>query len=422
MAVFASAEVATLFADRAFRQIWLVGALSGIARWLEMLAVGVFVFDVTGSPFLVAFMLFLRMLPMAILGAMIGVMAERIPLRSVLLFGLAVMFLTSAVLAVLAWADRIEVWHLGFGAVLSGTFWVTDQPVRRNMLGIIGGPARAAQAMSLDAATGSITRALGPAIGGLLLAVLGLEGALGLSVLLYGICLFIMFGLTVLEPAARDRVVSLWRDIREGIAFVRRDRAIVGALVVTIVFNVWAFPYTAMIPVIGREDLALGSFAVGLLMSAEGAGAFLGAMIVALTARPARYRHIYYFGTAVCLSMILVFSLSAVPGISGIAILIAGIGAGCFSSMQSTIIFLSAPRQVRSRLLGLLSVCIGTAPIGFLHIGWMADVFGAPMATAATAAEGLAVLILLALFLPVLRPMEVPQPEDGASGSSVKHG
>ncbi len=410
MAGLASSDIGVLLRNPAFRRIWLVGAATGVARWLELLAVGVYTFDVTGSPFQVALMVFLRMLPLALLGAVIGAMIDRIGHQRVLGLGLGLLVAISTALAVLAAAGQVEIWHLALGAFLGGIVWSTDITARRGVLGLIAGTARAGPAMALDAATGNITRALGPAIGGVLLATIGLEGAFGLSVLLYGFSLAVLLGAELPRLEITARAQSLWRDIAEGLDFARRDRAILGTLAVTVVFNVWAFPYTSMIPVIGRDHLDLGASAVGLLMSAEGAGAFLGAMTVAFAARPGRYRHIYFIGTVVCLAMIAGFALSSNSIVSAMIVMIAGCGAGCFSSMQSTIVFLSAPPEARSRLLGLLAVCIGTGPIGFMHIGWLAERLGAPLATMISGLEGLVALLVVALVFPVLKADFSPAP------------
>ena len=115
------------------------------------------------------------------------------------------------------------------------------------------------------------------------------------------------------------------------------------------------------------------------------------------------YHRIYFFGTVFCITMVLVFALTSAPWLAAIAVFLAGFGAGCFSVMQSTIILLAADPDSRSRLMGVLSVCIGTGPIGFLHLGWMADTFTAPTATAVMAAEGLVVLTLLWFKSPAVR-------------------
>ena len=96
----------TLLRERRYLTVWLAGALVNINLWLEMLVIGVFVFDVTDSPFQVALMLCLRMLPLALLGALVGALAERFAKARMLLVGMGLMVVTSLVLGFLVTAER----------------------------------------------------------------------------------------------------------------------------------------------------------------------------------------------------------------------------------------------------------------------------------------------------------------------------
>jgi hypothetical protein len=92
--------------------------------------------------------------------------------------------------------------------------------------------------------------------------------------------------------------------------------------------------------------------------------------------------------------MLIVFALVPVPAIAGSALLFTGLGGAAFSIMQATLVYLSAPPEMRSRVLGVLSVCIGVGPVGFLALGWLADGIGAPWATAAAGFTGLLAMLL----------------------------
>jgi hypothetical protein len=87
-----------------------------------------------------------------------------------------------------------------------------------------------------------------------------------------------------------------------------------------------------------------------------------------------------------------VFAVVTVPAIAGAALLLTGLGGAGFSTMQATLVYLAAPPEMRSRILGVLSVCIGTGSIGFVWLGWLADVIGAHNATAVTGVMGLLAL------------------------------
>ena len=382
----------------AFLRIWTIGGLIGIARWLEMLAIGIYIFDVTQSPLQVTLFTMLRMLPLALFGMFAGTIADRFSHRLVLALGLAGMTATTLVLGALALGGNLALWHIAVGAVLAGIFWSTDYPTRRNMLGVSAGRERIAAAVGLDAAANTATKAIGPAAGGALLALLGMKGVYFLGAALYGLSACLLIGVAV--AGTGRAAASFWRGIGQAIAMVRRDRPLMSALAITIIFNVWGFPYTAMIAVIGRDDLALGPTDVGLLICAEGIGGLIATLTIAFLARPWMHRRIYVYGLALCLTMMIAFAAVADPILAGIAVLIAGIGAGCFASMQSTIILLSAPPEQRGQILGLLVVCIGSGPVGFLHLGLLAHWLGAAEAVMVIAVEGMIALAIAWLIWP----------------------
>ena len=393
-----------LLAEEDFRRVWLSGAAVGTIRWIEMLATAVYVFQHTRSAFAVALLTLLRMLPMPLLGAFVGALGERYSRRSVLLLVLWGAVIASIVQGGLAWSGRLEVWHLHLGALINGLFWVVDLPLRRTMLGEIAGPGRTAAAMGLDTATSNATRLLGPGVGGLLLELIGIQGAFLLGTALYLLAIRQMHGLRVAESIDRSGGVRVIERIAEGLRIVREDRGIVGTFFVTIVFNVFAWSMTAMVPVIGEHQLGLSAFPIGLLMSADGLGALAGALWVSAAARPPRFRGIYLGGVALYLVASILFALSPWPAVSGLAQIIVGLGGAGFATMQSTIVFLSAPPAARPRVMGLLSVCIGSAVVGFLQVGLVADRFGAAAAILASAAAGLAALGFAGWWWPEIRP------------------
>ena len=143
-----------------------------------------------------------------------------------------------------------------------------------------------------------------------------------------------------------------------------------------------------MVPVIGKDVLGLGPVEVGLLVGAEGAGAFVGAMFIVVFARTSWFLRIYLYGTTLGLTMILLFGLSDTTLLSSMAMPIVGLGGAGFGSMQSAIIFSAAPPHLRARLMGVLVVCIGVSPVGYLQLGLLADWLGASAAVTIVAVEG----------------------------------
>ena len=139
-------------------------------RWVEFLVVAVFTYQVTGSAFIVTMMTLLRLLPMALFGAFMGAWADRLDRRLAMLGVLVATLLSSAAIAALAFAGRLEVWHLAVSCFINGTAWASDNALRRILIGDVVGADRMATAMALDIGANNASRMIGPAIGGVLLA------------------------------------------------------------------------------------------------------------------------------------------------------------------------------------------------------------------------------------------------------------
>lgn len=377
-----------------FRRLWVVGLMVFVVRWLELLAVGIFTYQATSSAFLVAMMTMLRLLPMGLFGAVLGAVAERLERRSALIFVVLAMMATSAAVAVLASLGRLEVWHLAVAGLVNGLGWATDNPIRRMMIGDAVGAGRMGPAMSLDVGTNNASRMLGPTVGGLMLAHFGIAGVFWLGVALYALALVAAVRIRLRSRTGPTDTAPVLQRVREGFAWVRGDRRLTGVLMVTVIYNVFGWPATSMVPVLGKDVLLLGPEGVGLLAALDGVGAFAGALAIATLGRPEWYGRVYVSGTAIFLVMIIAFAVSPLVAPAGAALLLLGLGGAGFSVMQATLVYLYAPVEMRARLLGLLSVCIGVGPVGFFYLGLLAEILGAQAATVALAAQGLVALLL----------------------------
>lgn len=406
-----------VLASADFRRLWLVGFMISAVRWLEMLAIGVFVYQQTGSAFAVALMTLLRMLPMALFGALIGAAAERIERRAALVAVVLAMLAVALALAVLAHAGILAVWHIAVASFCNGIAWAADNPVRRVMIGEAVGPDRMGAAMSVDVGANNASRMLGPMLGGFLLAVSGIAGAFTVSVLCYAVALVAALRVRRRTAHPAGASGSVLARMLEGFVLVRRDPRLVGILVVTVIYNVFGWPFTAMIPVIGQDNLRLGASGIGILASMDGIGAFAGAIALALYAKPAHYARLYVGGVATYLVLLMVFALAPNVPLAGSALLLTGVANAAFSIMQATLIYLAAPAEMRSRMYGVLSVCIGTGPIGFFGLGVLADAVGAAAATALSGAAG---LLALAATWQWWRRMDAPRRPQAGTGVPKK--
>jgi MFS family permease len=404
-AIARPAPRAWLIAEPDFWRLWLVGLLVFAVRWLEMLAVAVFAYQRTGSPFIVAALTMLRMLPMALFGAVIGAVVERIERRTALILVVLSLAMTSLTLALLAFAGALSIWQLALAAFLNGIAWTADNPVRRTMIGEVVGPERMSAAMSVDVGSNNASQIFGPTVGGVLLATSGIGGAFTVSVLCYLVAVAAALRVRHRNTTGSSGAQSVLARIIEGLALVRHDRRLVAVLTITVIYNMFAWPASSMVPVIGHDNLRLGAAGIGVLASMGGVGAFCGAVAIALLARPPLFSRIYLGGVFSYLALVPVFALVPYAAAAGSVLLLTGLANACFSIMQATLVYLSAPPEMRSRVFGVLSVCIGVGMVGFILIGLLAGLIGAPWATAATGAEGILALLLTRRWW---RPLAVP--------------
>ena len=354
--------------------------------------ISVYVLEATGSAFWVSAMLMLRMLPMGLFGMVGGVVAERVDRRRLLIGALLLSASISVTVAWLAATGQLQVWHAGTCAFIAGAVWMLDFPARRTLLGEVVGTSRVGSAMSLDIVAGSGTRALGPVVGGALYAAIGIGGAFAVSASLFVLAASGLVFLRTRDTKAAGESRGLLRQLSAGVEVLRGNQKMLGILAVTIVFNVWGFPFVSLVPVFGREILDLNAFQIGLLASAEGAGALVGAVVLAWVAKDRHFSLFYVGGVVVYLALVVAFAQSVTASLSAVLLLSIGLASAAFAAMQSALVLLNAPEDSRRQMMGLLSVCIGTGPIGFIHLGLLADWLGAPMACTIVAVEGLVAL------------------------------
>jgi MFS family permease len=371
-------------------------------RWLEVLAVGVYALEQTGSAFIVAAMLFARTLPMALLGAFMGALADRVERRRLFAFGMAVLTLTAGVLSALAMSGALTLWHVALGAMVNGVMWTMEHPVRRALIGDLVGPEGLGTAISLDSATFNGTRMAGPLAGGTVYALLGLPGAYAVGLAAYGFALWLVLGVAPAAQRPAPAGEGFLRSLVEGLRYVRGQGLLAGVMAVTVVANLFGFSYAAMVPVLGEGVLSLDAPGIGLLVSMEGLGASLGAVALAFVIRPGGYARVFTLGGGLFLVMVLVFARASTLPVAMTALFLAGVGLAGFGAMQSTILLTASDPGLRSRVMGVLVVCIGAGPPGVLLVGFLAERLGVATALTLTSCAGITALLVLVVLRPGL--------------------
>lgn len=388
-----------LLASGDFVRLWLAGGFTNAMRWLELLAAGLFAYEVTGSGLAAAAVAAARQLPQLLFGAVAGAVAESVNRKHVFLAALLVPASISAILATLAASGQLALWHIVVGGFISGTMWSTEMPTRRRMVGEAAGPARIVPAIALDSMTGAATRMIGPLLGGVTFELLGMAGAYGISSAVQFICGGAILGFAYTQetrPLALGRIAT---DIAAGLRFARTNALILLVYALTIVVNAFAFCYSGLVAPIGSGEFKVSPTLVGVLAAAEPIGALTGGMLLASGLVRLDRRMTFVGGSSLFFVALLAMAISPSYWLAVAVLIIGGLGTAGFSNMQSTLMLTEAPPEMRSRLMGIVTVCIGTGPLGVLLAGVLADASSPRDAVLIMALVGLALTIALAARL-----------------------
>ena len=375
--------------------------MTGTMMWLEMLVIALLALELTDSPFLVSFTFFLRFIPM-LFGYGMGVVSERMNRKYLMIAGLALQAAVSAVIASLIITGSLEYWHLAAGSFLIGAVMAGEFPIRRTMIAEVVDRRSIGRAISLEQTSNSLFRMLGPFIGGVFLATIGAQGGFLLGVALYSIGAIIALSMKY-RPEALQQIQSARFQVVEGVRYISRSQLLVGTLAVTLVLNVFAFPYMSQQPIVARLELGVSDVLIGVMQSVEGAGAFLGAALIAIFARPRHYTNIYMWGSLLFLVAIVAFSRSNTYWLTLVILFFGGAGMSGFATMQSAImIYVSSP-AMRGRALGAVAVFIGIGPFGQLGIGLLASILDPATAVLIVASIGIAAMVSVFFVFPIMR-------------------
>ena len=412
------APVFSVLRDPQFRAIWYVGTLRELSRRMELLVLSWLILQATQSPFQLGLVLVFNNLPRPALSFFTGFIADRFNRWRILMASQIINTLTAAILLALIAADAIQAWHVYAAVFLQGATKSLEDPSRRTGILDIVGERRLVNALSLDTISNTAGKMVGPLLGGIMIDTSGplvagwLEGvsvetgafvgATGLILLIHLADLVLMTRVRIPNKARSATFEPVWRSLGNGVRYALATPLLWGMLYVTIIMNALAFPLQQFIPDIGANNLGVGATLVGLLVAAEGIGQLTGAGAMALTRDLQRHGLVFLIGSTAVLIMGILFVWSPWYMMAFAILILGGVGQSGFGTMQSTITMLSAPPEMRGRMVGLMSVCIGIGtPLGALAIGLMAESFGTPLAITVNALIGLGLLLPSLIFTPL---------------------
>jgi len=399
--------------DRDFRAIWYVGGLHEISRRMELFVLSWFILQTTNSPFQLGLVMVFNNVPRLLFSLFFGMVTDRFSRRRILAVAQSINTIVAVVIFWLIVNDSLASWHVFSAAFMQGLSRSLDDPARRTAMLDIVGEGRIVNALSLDQISNTVGKMSGPILAGVLLATYDFAGAYVLVMTVHLATLGMLFRVRI---PSFQRVASqtepAWRSIAAGLKHAAKNRLLLGMLFITIIMNAMAFPLQQFIPAIGRDNLQVGVVLIGLLGAAEGVGQLIGAGVMSTTRNIMHHGRIFVIGSSTVLLMALLFVWSPWYALSFLLLTASGVGQSGFATMQSSITMLSAPREMRGQMVGLMSVCIGLGWfLGPLEIGGIAALFSTQWAISVNALVGLLLLLPAVIFTPLVRnPAGQPEP------------
>ena len=390
---------------RAFRYMWQGQIGASASQWMEQLARPFLILELTDSAFLVGLIAATRMVPMLLVGLWAGVLADRMNKKRILQACQAVTFACHGVTAILLFTGLIEPWMVFVGTFATGSAQAFNQPARSSLIPRLVPRYCMANALALNSAAFGSMRVGGPAIGGLVLAVSGFEYLYGLQTLLYVWVIWTTSQIVVDASETRRNRPSMFAELKEGFGVLHTDRTILYIMILAVSLFVFAMPFQAVfIPLIAADSLGMSKSEAGILISVVGAGALLGALVIATIGDSVRNRGLLMIGMIVVLSLSLfLFArggslFTAVP-----ALLIAGAMQTSFNSLNNAFVLGRTPPELHGRVMSLFSLDRGLVPLGATLAGALAAALGPEDALTIMAAICLVNTLLIALLVPSLR-------------------
>jgi MFS family permease len=397
------ARLGRALAHRNFRLYFIGQAISLIGSWMQQVAMLWLVYRLTESSALLGLTGFMEQIPTFFLAPVVGVLTDRIHRHRLLLLTQSLMMVQAFVLAGLVFTGRVEVWHL---VVLSGFLGVVlafDSTTRQAFLSeMVPRRQDLGNAIALNSSIVNGARLVGPACAGLLIAVTGEAVCFLLNALSYLAVLGSLLAMRLAEPPPRPAPGPFWHGLFEGLAYAFTCRPIRSLLLLMAAVSFFGMPYRVLMPVVAAQTLGGGPGLLGWLMTASGVGALTAALVLAGRTTVVGLGLRAAFAPVVFGLGLIAFSLSPYVWLSLLILPAMGYALMLQMAAVNTILQTIVAEDKRGRVMSFYMIAfLGTAPLGSLALGNLADHVGAPWALrvgglGCVAAAGLFILRLRA--------------------------
>ena len=376
------ARVPRLFAaiaNRNYRWYWLCAGFSSMGMTIGMITQGWLVLEITNSPFWVGFVAGLMGMGHVGFGLIGGVVVDRWDKRKVLIAVQVLSGLVAMAVALLIFADRLELWHMGVSAVLQGVLMAVRLPSGNSMVYLMVGRKVILNALASQHIALNLSRIVGSVVAGTSIESLGVQYAylfMAFSAWLGGLMLLMVRGnytsIGVVEP--------FWRSAMEGLRYAWSSAPIRSLLLMSVLMEMFGFSFLVMLPVMARDVLGVGATGLGYLSATNAVGATASTVIVAGLGDFKNKQALLMFTAMGAGISILLFALSPWFAVSLALSALVGATLMSYDAAMGTMLQLLTTDAVRGRVLGLYGLTFGFTPLGGFIEGIIASIYSAPLA------------------------------------------
>ncbi len=388
---------------RDYRLLWWGMIVSNIGTWMQMVAQGYLVYQMTHSPFALGLVGFVRAVPVFGFSLFAGVVADRVDRRRLLIVTQSLAALFALALAILTSTGVIQVWMIMLLSFLSASVMAFDNPTRQALVPDIVGKEYIANAVALQSAAFNGTGVIGPSLAGVALGFIGIAACFYINAVSFIAVIIALFLMSTI-PNRTMRKQTMLQNLREGFGYVRGNRVVAALLVQMAAVGLFGRPYTQLMPAMQRDVLHVGATGLGLLMAFSGIGALGGALAIASFSAFKRRGLLLTIVIAVFGLSLIAFALSRSFALSLGLLVIVGCAATMSMSTTNMMIQLGVPGELRGRIMSMYTmIAMGAMPLGSMVLGTVANFIGVPETLVFGGIGCVAALLAINFWVPTLR-------------------
>ncbi|HEV2757401.1 MAG TPA: MFS transporter [Actinomycetota bacterium] len=366
---------------RNYRMFFAGQVVSWTGTWVQWVAQGWLVLRLTQSGLGLGIVTAIQWLPILLLGAWAGVVADRLDKRRLLIFTNASAALLSLVLGLLTVAGVVTLWMVIVDALLLGVVTALDNPARQTFTMEMVGRERIANAVSLNTATFTTARVVGPAVAGVMISTVGIGVCFLINAASFvPVTLALMFmNRSELRPS--EQVERGKGQVREGLRYVRSVPVLKTLLTMMAVIGTLQYNFAVLLPVLAKETFSGDAGTLGLIGAAVGVGMFAGSIGNAAIGRSDRK---VLLGAGFALGAFTIAAAGAPPLWLAVVLLVPlGAASMAFLATMNSTLQLTAADDMRGRVMAIYFVLfLGSTPIGAPIVGWLSEQFSPRVALA----------------------------------------